>query len=410
MSRLAAWWWRWQRSRAWDVVSTIVVAGVLTFGAYGEAHPTQPADKIPPGNPALHTPLAAYLLVLAACLVLVLKRRYPVAVLTASSAAVVAYSLLGYVNGSALLAPTIALYCVAKATSGRRALLISAATLAVLMVATAAASPFGPTGGGFVIIPALIAAGFFGGLSARNRDSYITSLQAQVHAEALRRVDEERLRIARELHDVVAHTMATINVQAGMAAHVLADQPAVAAEALRTIRAASKDGLRELRAILNVLRQADEGDPTQPVPSLAQIDTLIASAGRAGLQATVSVSGSLRELPAPIELTAYRIVQESLTNTIRHAGPATAGVLICYGETELRIIVTDTGSGPARQPGAGGATGMTPGYGLAGMRERVAAVGGEIQAGPGLSGGFKVSARLPAPALERAPAVERSLR
>ena len=139
--------------------------------------------------------------------------------------------------------------------------------------------------------------------------------------ESKRRVDEERLRIARELHDIVAHTMATINVQAGVAAHVLADNPAAAGDALQAIRQSSKDGLRELRAILNVLRQADEGDPTQPAPGLGQLDSLISNACDAGLPVTLRQSGEAADLPPAVDLAAYRIVQESLTNVIKHAGP-----------------------------------------------------------------------------------------
>ncbi|MDQ2876827.1 MAG: histidine kinase, partial [Actinomycetota bacterium] len=339
-------WPIWRDQRARDVASAVLVTVVLTGAAYAEAHPRSPQDQASNGHHVPYTPSAAFLLVAAACLVLMARRRYPLAVLGTSGAAVVAYSLLGYVNGAALLAPAIALYWVAKAVSVRWTFLIAVVTLVVLMTATAVHNPFGVTGGGFDLIPALIAAAVFGGIAVRNRNAYVASIQARAEGEGLRRVDEERLRIARELHDVVAHTMATINVQAGMAAHVLTDQPGVAAEALQTIRMASKDGLRELRAILNVLRQADEGDPTQPAPGLAQLDALVSGAGRAGLPVTLRQSGSPRELPAPVDLTAYRIVQEALTNAIRHAGPASATVVITYDDAGLQIEVTDTGIGP----------------------------------------------------------------
>jgi signal transduction histidine kinase len=396
VSTWAARWPIWRDQRARDIASAVLLAVVLTAAAYAEAHPRSPNDQVQNGHPVPYTPSAAFLLVAAACLVLVARRRYPLAVLIVSGSAVVTYSLLGYVNGAALLAPAIALYWVAKTFSVRWTLLISVLTLGVLMTASAVNNPFGRTGGGFDLIPALIAAAVFGGIAVRNRNAYAASIQARAEGEALRRVDEERLRIARELHDVVAHTMATINVQAGMAAHVLTDQPGVAAEALQTIRTASKDGLRELRAILNVLRQADEGDPTQPVPGLAQLDTLVSGAERAGLPVALRQFGSPRELPAPVDLTAYRIVQESLTNVIRHAGPATATVVISYDGIGLQIEVTDTGIGPGPLPLGGGAAG-TGGYGLTGMRERAAAVGGIIAAGPGPGGGFRVTARLPAP-------------
>jgi len=236
-------------------------------------------------------------------------------------------------------------------------------------------------------------------------------------AEAARRVAEERLRIARELHDVVAHTMATINVQAGAATHVLRERPDAAAEALQAIRESSKEGLRELRAILNVLRRADEADPTQPAPGVAQLGALIDGACRAGLPVMLSVTGRQRPLHAAVDLAAYRIVQEALTNAIKHAGPATAAVELSYHDTELRIEVTNTGRGsraaghegspaghegsPAgheRRAAAAGAHDEGTGHGLAGMRERAASVGGTVEAGPlgpSPADGYRVTARLP---------------
>jgi signal transduction histidine kinase len=235
------------------------------------------------------------------------------------------------------------------------------------------------------------------GIAVANRRAYVESIRDRAEQDARRRVDEERLRIARELHDVVAHTMATINVQAGVAAHVLSTRPETVAESLQAIKTASKEGLRELRAILNVLRQADDADPTQPVPGTAQLGTLITGARGAGLDTTLSVTGEPAPLPAAVDLAAYRIVQESLTNAIRHAGPATAAVSLGYHHDELRIEVTDTGRGPAPGPGntSHGHNGNGGGHGLAGMRERAATVGGSLETGPGPAGGFRVAARLP---------------
>ncbi len=386
-SRPMAWWRWWRNSPARDVAFALLMTALTVGGAYGEAHPTQPGDKIMNGHPVPHTPDAALLLVAVASLVLAWRRRYPVPVLCVSTAAVVTYSLLGYVNGAALLAPTVALYAVTSTVSVRRAMAWAAVTLVALMAASAAANPFGPAGGGFDLIPALIAAALFGGIAVANRRAYVASIQARAEDVAQRRIDDERLRIARELHDVVAHTMATINVQAGAAIHVAAERPDAATDALRAIRGASKEGLRELRAILNVLRQADEPDSTVPVPGLAQIGTLIESAGTAGLTTTLTVTGNRRPLPPEVDLAAYRIVQESLTNAIRHAGPATAAVSLGYGDAELAIEVTDTGRG-LTSPAAGG-------HGLPGMRERAASVGGSVQAGPGRDGGFRVAARFP---------------
>jgi signal transduction histidine kinase len=238
----------------------------------------------------------------------------------------------------------------------------------------------------------------FVGIALANR-TYVHSARVQAARQsaldAQRRVDEERLRIARELHDVVAHTMATITVQAAAATQLLRDRPDEAAESLKAIRAASKDGLRELRAILDVLRTATVGDepadPTQPTPGLSRLDALAAGVRAAGLPVTVTVTGDKRDLPAVTDLSAFRIIQEALTNTLRHAGPATAAVTVDYGEQALRLEVTDTGHAPAG-PAAG-----TVGHGLRGMRERAAAAGGTIEMGPLPlpASGFRVAAALP---------------
>jgi signal transduction histidine kinase len=389
MERALAAWRRGRESLAGDIVLAVAWTAIVLVGAYGEAHPSQVSDKFVSGHPVPYTPTAAFGLVVVAGLVLAARRRYPVAVLAICATAVSVFSLLGYVNGAALLLPTAALYSAARAASVRRAIVAAGVTLVVLMGATAVGNPFGPFGGSFDLIPGLVAAALFAGVAASSRLAYIASIQARAEADALRRVDDERLRIARELHDVVAHTMATINVQAGVAAHVLADRPEAAAEALQVIKAASKEGLRELRAILNVLRQADEADPTQPAPGLGQLEVLMSGAARAGLPSSVRRTGDAAPLPAAVDLAAYRIVQESLTNAIRHAGPATAIVSLSYSPVELRIDVTDTGAG------AGAAVSDGTGHGLIGMRERAASVGGTMEAGPEPGGGYRVSARLP---------------
>jgi signal transduction histidine kinase len=311
----------------------------------------------------------------------------------------------------------------------------------VLMAATAANNPLGRYSGGFWIIPANNAVALFVGIAIANR-SYVHSarLQAarQAALDAQRRVEEERLRIARELHDVVAHTMATITVQAAAATQLLRDRPDEAAESLKAIRAASKDGLRELRAILDVLRTADSADesadPTQPVPGLSRLDDLLAGVRAAGLPVTLTVQGRQRGLPAVTDLSAFRIIQEALTNTLRHAGPATAAVTVDYGAAALCVEVTDTGHGltdsaaeaayaayfigaalpvpgtlkrdpaatsagpvSAGPASAGTASAGTAagGHGLRGMRERAAAAGGTIDIGPVPAGGFRVAATLP---------------
>jgi signal transduction histidine kinase len=408
MEGVAAAWQRWFSPAVRDAGLAVLVTLLLVSGSLGEGNPSNPADRTQFRGHAAPHPGAAVLLVAVACLVLAWRRRYPVTVLVVSTAAVAAYSLLGFVNGAVLVAPILALYTVATRVSVRRALVAAVVTLGVLLTVTAANNPTGHiSGGGFDIIPFMVAAALFAGIAVANRNAYVASIRDRAEQDARRRLDEERLRIARELHDVVAHTMATINVQAGVAAHVLPTQPEAAAESLQAIKTASKQGLRELRAILNVLRQADDADPTQPAPGTAQLEDLIAGARRAGLETTFTVTGDPVPLPAAVDLAAYRIVQESLTNTIRHAGPATAAVSLGYAGDELSIEVTDTGRGPAVVAGNGG------GHGLAGMRERAAAVGGTVEAGPGPAGGFRVAARLPladTPAADPAAAAQEGTR
>jgi signal transduction histidine kinase len=336
--------------------------------------------------------------VAVASLALIWRNRFPLSVLVVATAGVFAYTLLGYVNGAALIAPAVAVYAVATNVPVMRALVAAAASLAVLWPATAARNPFdNATGGAVIVIPVLFAASCLGGIAVSNRRAFVASIQARADDEARRRIDEERLRIARELHDVVAHTMSTINVQASAAATVLRDRPDAAAEALQAIRTASKNGLRELRAILNVLRQADDADPTAPAPGLAQLDALIAGASQAGLPTTLAVTGEPVPLPAGVDLAAYRIIQESLTNAIRHAGPAEATVALDYQDGRLRIEVADTGRGlpSATAKDVSGGEQAHSGHGLVGMRERATTAGGTLKAGPASGGGFTVTASLP---------------
>lgn len=394
------WLRRWRDSPVRTAVSALIWTAVGVGGSYGEAHPTNPRDQSLNGHPVPHTPAAAFALVALAGLALLFRRQRPREALVVSVAAVVAYTALGYVNGAALLLPALALYSVAVAVPAREALAWGAATLGALMAATGYYNPFGtPTGGGFDLIPGLVAAGCLGGIAVSNRRAYASSLAARAEEETRRRVDDERLRIARELHDVVAHTLATINVQAGVATHLLADRPAdPAVEALTVIRDSSKQALGELRSILAVLRQAGDADATQPMPDLGQVDALIAAARRSGLDVELEVDGSEQSLPAAVGLAGYRIIQESLTNCIKHSGPATARVRIRYGAEAVRLEVTDSGAGQTSEAPDGG-------HGIIGMRERAVSVGGHLEAGPRAEGGFRISAWLPLS--ESAGAVQR---
>jgi signal transduction histidine kinase len=205
-------------------------------------------------------------------------------------------------------------------------------------------------------------------------------------------VSEERLRIARELHDVVASSFATISVQAGVAVHVLEEQPAQAAEALKAIKSASKEALGELRTILGMLRAVDDDDARPSTPGLGRLDALAANTTAAGVPTQVRLEGRPRSLPAVVDLTAFRIVQESLANVLRHAGQASAVVTVTYERDRLTIEVADDGLGAARsdrEPSEGS------GNGIAGMGERALALGGEFEANARPEGGFRVRASLP---------------
>jgi signal transduction histidine kinase len=215
-----------------------------------------------------------------------------------------------------------------------------------------------------------------------------TYAMAKREEETQRRVMEERFRIARELHDIVSHSISTINVQAGVAAHVMGERPEQAREALLAIKETSKETLRELRGILQVLRQVDEVEPRGPAPGLAQLDILIKTTSEAGVPTTTSIVGTARPLPPAIDLAAYRIIQESLTNVVRHAGRASAEVTLAYEPSRIVIDVCDDGRGPT--PGNG-----ETGHGIAGIRERVSAAGGGMEVGPRDGRGFRMRAWLP---------------
>lgn len=378
-----------------DLAFAVVVSTVTVWGCSSESHPSDRALRLSRGHLIAPAPSWAYLLVAAGGLALIWRRRRPRAVLAVSLIGVLAFTALGYVSYAALTIPPLALYTVASTVAARQAVALAVTTLLALGAALIADPAAGATSG-TVALAGLVAVALLAGIAGANRRRYVDAVRTRSelierthHEQTRRSVDAERLRIARELHDVVAHTMSTINVQAGVAVHVGSDLPPGIAEALRAIKTASKDGLRELRAILAVLRQVDDVEPNQPQPGLDRLDALIAGANAAGLPTTVVTSGGPARLLLPaIDLAAYRIVQESLTNVIRHAGPATATVYISYGDEALSVRVTDTGWGPR-------ASRTSVGHGLIGMRERAAAAGGTFETGSARGGGFEVMATLP---------------
>ncbi|MET8294571.1 MULTISPECIES: sensor histidine kinase [unclassified Streptomyces] len=244
-----------------------------------------------------------------------------------------------------------------------------------------------------VIALLAMAAAYTGGLLIRERREHAVELRAQEVAEA---VTAERLRIARELHDMVAHSIGIIAIQAGVGSRVIRTQPEEAREALSAIEATSRETLSGLRRTLVALRQADPHAevsgraPLAPSPGLADIERLAAATAEAGVRVDVRRDGEQRPLPADIDLSAYRIVQEALTNVVRHAGTGHCRVRIEYEDENVSVEIIDDGRGAA-------ADGPAHGFGIVGMRERVALLHGSLSAGPRPEGGFRVAARLPLP-------------
>jgi signal transduction histidine kinase len=348
-----------------------------------------------------------------------LRRKAPVAWFTALVVLGVLLSGMGpAVTAVVFLAAAFVLYTVtveARRRSGLAALVL----LLVVMgfIAVAALRPHHMAGG--VLVPVALAAviAWMTGYSARQRRLYAVTLQQQAANSA---VAEERLRIARELHDVVAHSMSVIAVQAGYGQYVIDVSPDGARDALGAIQATSRDALDEMRRMLGVLRQQDAGPartgstqagvagvaaaaarhaaaPLAPAPGLAGLDRLVARTCGAGVRVTVEVSGHPRPAPAGVDLSAYRIIQEALTNVVRHAGTgAVCVVSLCYTDADLVIRVTDGGGLPAGLGTAGIAAAGT-GHGIIGMRERVHLCSGTFDAGPLPDGGFEVTAALPLP-------------
>jgi signal transduction histidine kinase len=369
--------------RGWrvDLAVTLGVAAVQILGSFGAAH-GQPERR--------HLDALAYLLLACGPAALMARRRYPVATYGFVLGTTMAYSLIGYPRGPIFLALIIALFTVV--ISGHRlAAITGLATgyfgflwLPYLLDREPAPSVLANLGLPAWLLVLLSAAEFI----RVRRERAVESARIRSE-EARRRASEERLRIARELHDALGHHLSLINVQAGVALHVNDGLPEQARSALDAIRQASKEALAELRSVLEILRQGDEQAPRSPTPTLERLDNLVSQASAAGLTVRTEAVGELRPLPFGVDVAAFRIVQEALTNVARHAGQATATVQIAYGDRDVVVQIDDDGHGPPR-PGK-----PVGGKGILGMRERVAAVGGELEAGPRPGGGFRVRARLP---------------
>jgi signal transduction histidine kinase len=370
-----------------------VLDGLLAVVAAGAGVATL-ATVLPfdPGSPEAW---AAYLLVLAHTLPIAVRRRWPLAVLAWGLATGVAFAALGLNLVSLTFAVLVYLYTVAAHRPRVDSLAGLAATEALLVLVWLARPGAIGDGGTLVLDGLIMAAGWWLGDGARRRQEAVASarqraaeLEEAREELARRAVTEERLRIARELHDVVAHSMSIIAVQSGVGVHVLDSQPEEARKALAAVEATSRQALVEMRRLLGVLREeAEPRGSLAPAPGLAEVEALAAEVARAGVRVEVHIEGTPCELPAGLDLSAYRIVQEALTNVVRHAGPATARVAVRYSPGQVALEVVDDGRGPGAEDRGG--------HGLAGMRERAALYGGTLEAGPVPGGGFRVAATLP---------------
>ncbi|MFI6316031.1 sensor histidine kinase [Nonomuraea sp. NPDC050556] len=323
--------------------------------------------------------VAGFLLVTLTALPLLARRHHPLAALAAVLVLDATATLVVPLPRHFGAVLVVALYSVARACSGRVTALAAAATLAVTLL--------GESSGQDAVIAPLTTLVVVAAAMAINR--YQREVAANRTLLADRAVAEERRRIARELHDIVAHHITTMQLMAGGARANLAE-PEVARDALVTLESSGRLALREMRQLLDVLRDGDDapGDaPSQPQPGADDLDRLVEESRRAGLPTELGVHGTRRPLPPTVGLTVFRIAQEALTNARKHAGPARASVQLTYGEDHVTIEVTDDGQS-APPPGTGG-------YGLVGMRERVALHGGTLTAGPQAGGGFAVVADLP---------------
>ncbi|GHB38462.1 two-component sensor histidine kinase [Streptomyces viridiviolaceus] len=388
-------WWRdgppWGNHRGdeehaprWPWPSTVVITAFVLAGSTFAAHAQE-------GERVALDPLARVLLVLTGA-ALLWRQRYPVAVVFATAATTLLYLGTGYPYGPVFLAVAVA--CFGAVVAGHRraawtamgALWAGHALMAHWLYRWLPPSGDSAASWGqeLVIATWAVAIVALSELARARREQWARERAERAQA-AQRRADEERLRIARELHDVLAHSISVINVQAGVGLALLDSDPEQARTALTTIKAKSKEALGEVRQVLDTLRAPGDA-PRAPAPGLGRLPELVHEAASAGL--TVEVEGEPPRLAPGTDLAAFRIVQEALTNVVRHSGSRHARVHLGRGGGTLRLRIDD--DGPATGADAGGG-----GNGLAGMRERAAALGGTIEAGPRPDGGFRVLATLP---------------
>ncbi|HEY0000423.1 MAG TPA: histidine kinase [Actinoplanes sp.] len=345
----------------------------------------------------LHDAVALIAAVIA-CGALLLRQRLPyVALIVSTLAAEVYLARYQNRNGTLILAaPLFALYTVAELSHRRRALLVGGVVVLAVGATHTLGVPSRFLGPENLALAALGGLAVAAGTAARHRRAYLAEVERGAadaernrDTETRRRLTEERLRIARDLHDSVGHHLALISVQAGVAGHTASNAGIGVQETLAGIRHSSNAALEELRESVGLLRQPDESPaPRQPAAGLAGIEDLLDAFRRAGLELTCSLDDPPGDLPWAPDHTAYRVVQEALTNVRKHAGPVRTTLSIRYDLDAVTVTVDNDGPVVAPVPGAYA-------HGIAGMRERVAAMGGTLLAGPRLTGGFRVAAVIP---------------
>jgi signal transduction histidine kinase len=365
-----------------DSALAAALAVVLSVGTYFSAWHQHGHRSVDAG---------AIALVVASAGALALRRRYPVAVLALVFGTTLIYFVLGYASGPIWLALIVAYYTATACGHRLAAVIAGVAGLAIfpwLDYLLRDGSP--PSLAGLAALAAWLLVVLGAGEAVRIRRERAAAAARIEEEEARRQASEERLRMARELHDSLGHYLSLISVQSGVALSLNQELPEQARTSLATVKQASKEALSELRSVLDILRQDGERAPRSPTATLGRLSDLVAQATAPGLEVRAETEGSVRPLPFGVDLAAYRIVQEALTNVARHAGPATATVRVIYGEDDVTVQVDDDGGGRTGdlQPPASG-------NGIAGMRERVAALGGELDVGPRPGGGFRVRARFP---------------
>lgn len=374
-------------SRFRDVVIAVVVTWFVVVAT------TFMAQREPPQRPL---DWFAYVLLVGSGAALVARRRFPGWVMVITCGCALAFGALGYASSGPFVVPmVIALFT--AVSLGRRVPAIVVAVIFLAGFVIGGALSDGHATEALPFVSGWLVAVLVAGEVSRSRRDYFAEARRRVdeaertrEEEMLRRATEERLRIAREVHDVLSHSISMINVQAGVAVHLLDSRPEQARTALVAIKQASKDALRDLRATLGVLRDVDGHDGDHgPVRGLERMEELVSGAQAAGVQLAVTTHGDPSRLPAGVDLAAYRIVQQSVSNIVRHAGTTTGSVDLHFDDGELTIVV-ENAPGTRNGDSAPGA-----GDGIRGMRERVEALGGALSADPRPDGGFVVRARLP---------------